>query len=422
MTTTIDQALDAACRSHPYYTTALYRLRLVADPSVPTMATSAAWVTHYNPATVAGWTVAEAGAVLVHELEHLLRQHSERCGDRDHGDWNVAADAEINQRLAGLPDGAVYPAALGMPDGRTAEVYYGAATHQPDKPQDPQDGDGDGDPQDGSGADGGKPQDGDGSGKPQGGSGKPGSGTDCGSAAGGAPRPWEAGDGPAPSDKAQEAIRRRVATDVLNSPGCGGDDADELRDWAEAELGMDRSRWYQALSIAVGRTLSATGAPTRWTWPGRRDPRDIGGAVLPRWTGERPSCAVIIDTSSSIAPGDLDMARAAGHYLGRMADVTYYGCNTRTVTYGATLPEHLRGGGGTNLVDGIDTAIADGAKCVVLITDCMTPWPAEPTRVPIIVGANRTATESVLTPGAWASSYTPPEWITVLALMDPSTD
>jgi predicted metal-dependent peptidase len=130
----------------------------------------------------------------------------------------------------------------------------------------------------------------------------------------------------------------------------------------------------------------------------------MGGAILPRWTGERPSCAVVIDTSSSVTAFDLEMARAAGHYIGRVADARYYSCDTRATSYGATMPDRLAGGGGTNLVRGIEMAIADGAKAVVVITDCMTPWPDEPTAVPIIVGANPGATKYVLGPDATALS------------------
>lgn len=213
-----------------------------------------------------------------------------------------------------------------------------------------------------------------------------------------------------------DAIRRATAEEVM-SRAPGSTDTDDIREWAEAELGIDRSRWYAALAGAVGHTLASSGAPTRWRWPGRRDPRDMGGAILPRWTGERPSCAVIIDTSSSITPGDLDMARAAGHFLGRMADVTYYGCNTQPTRYGDTLPERLYGGGGTNLVRGIDMAIEDGAQTVIVITDCMTPWPAVPTQVPIIVGANAAATHYVLRDDASVSYYRPPEWITIIPII-----
>ncbi len=390
----IDAAIQRTFATHPYYASAVLRLRIVATPEVPTMATSADWVTHYNQDTVRGWTVNETSAVLVHELEHLLRDHAGRCGHRDPKGWNVAADAEINQRLPGLPDGAVYPETLGLPRGRSAEVYYGASG-QDDKSDDGTAGDG-----------------------------APGDGPNCGSAAGGPTQAHEAGDAANPGEGAKDGgknAKRKVAQDVLQSGiGVGTEPGEELRDWAEAELGIDRSAWYGALAAAVGHTLAPYGAPTRWRWPGRRDMRDVGGAMLPRWTGERPSCAVVIDTSSSITPFDLEMARAAGHFIGRMADVTYYGCDTHATNYGSTMPERISGGGGTNLVKGIEMAIEDGARAVVVITDCMTPWPEEPTSVPVIIGANPTASAVVLGPNAsksYRQNYTPPEWMTVLPIV-----
>jgi predicted metal-dependent peptidase len=121
----------------------------------------------------------------------------------------------------------------------------------------------------------------------------------------------------------------------------------------------------------------------------------MGGAVLPRWASDRPEAAVIIDTSGSITPADIDMARAAGTLLARIADVTFYGCDTRPVCYGKELPERIGGGGGTDLRRGIAMAIRDGARAVVLITDCGTPWPTEDDMsaagVPMVVGANMSA-------------------------------
>jgi len=356
------------------------------------MATSADWVTHYNPEIVQKWSTAETAAVLIHELEHLLRRHHERCGERDPGRFNIAGDAEINQRLAGLPDGAVYPETLGMPRGRTAEVYYATGAPPP-------------------------PQATDGSGKPQ-----PGQPSKCGSSAGGPTQSHELGDAanPGTSKDGADAARHEVAANIVNGgilPGTGP--GDDLREWAETELGIDRAAWYSALSAAVGHTMAPHGAPTRWSWPGRRDMRDMGGAMVPRWTGTRPSCAVVIDTSSSITPFDLDMARAAGHYIGRVADTVYYACDTSAWRLGSTLPDTLPGGGGTDLRRGIDLAIAEGAKAVVVITDCMGPWATDPYNVPIIVGANPGADVILSSTDPAMRRWQPPEWMTVLPIIQP---
>jgi len=392
-TYSIDDVRRLATDRAPYYYHSLSRLRIVASGKVPTMATSADWVTYYNPERLAkDWTLAQAAAVLTHELGHLLRRHSERCGDRDHKRFNIAGDAEINQHVKGLPDGAVYPSSLGMPNGLTAEMYYGATNDNGN-----QDGSGDSQPGDGPAGDG---------------------APDCGSAADGIARDYEGGM-PGLSQGEQDDAIKATAQDILTGRGMGKADAEALREWAETALHIDRAQWYSALAAAVGTTLSTIGAPTRWRWPGRRDIADMGGAMLPRWTAERPSCAVIIDTSSSISPTDLDMAVAAGHFIGRMADVTYYGCNTRPTKYGASLPPGLHGGGGTDLRNGITAAVEDGARAIVLITDCFTMWPAEPLRIPLIVGGTPGAGSGMSAQnGRDGSPYQVPEWAVYIPIVD----
>lgn len=392
----MDAAIQSTHRTHPYYASAIGRLRIIADPSVPTMATSDQWVTHYNPAILAEWSVSEAGAVLVHELEHLLRDHAGRCEDRDHAAWNIAGDAEINARLTGLPEGAVYPETLGMPRGRSAEVYY-SATGAGRKPKSTT-GDGDGS--------------GDGDGQPGG----PGAPAKCGSAAGGGTQDHERGDAARPGSgvaNGGDDARQEVAESILGGEYPGTGEGTDLRQWAEAQIGIDRNAWMTALASVTGRSVASYGAPTRWRWPGRRDPSDMGGAMVPRWVGERPSVAVIIDTSSSIAPADLDIARVAATFLSRHADATFYGCSTRAVRYGPAIPDGLTGGGGTDLRRGIEMAIADGHKAIVIVTDCGTPWPSEWPGVPVIIGANIGARGILDNPN---SPYYPPQWTIVVPI------
>lgn len=397
----IDDALYSAFRSHPYYARSLSALRIVADPAVATMATSKEWVTHYNPATVAGWTVDETAAVLVHELEHLLRDHAGRACDREHGRWNRAADAEINERLPGLPDGAIYPETLGTSRGRTAETYYAVA------------GDDGGEGQSGQPGQPGEPGQ---SGSGQSGDGQPGQPGDCGSAADGQPRDYERGDAqtPGPGRKHDNgaSARRDAARDVLNNgSGIGTVDGDERRAWAESELGIDRSAWLTALASTVAQSVAAYGVPNRWAWPGRRDMRDMGGAMVPRWTGSRPRVAVVIDTSGSISPADLDLARTAATFLMRAADVTFYACGTRAHPLGTALPEHLSGGGATDMGEGVRHAAADGHKVIIVVTDCETRWGVDP-GVPVIIAANVGAA-SILS----SRSYPIPRWATVVPLL-----
>ena len=125
----------AAVEAMPYYARALFALSPVAAPGLKTFAVDKFWRVYVDPAmlgTDEGWSIPQAGAVLLHEVGHVLRDHGER-GDMvdspvDRTMWNVAADAEINDDLIaaglGLPDGVVTPTGIGCEDGHAAEVYY----------------------------------------------------------------------------------------------------------------------------------------------------------------------------------------------------------------------------------------------------------------------------------------------------------
>lgn len=381
---------EARQRAHwqaPYYWPALQRLQFNINPNVPTMGTTKGWVTHVNPERLREWTADETAAVIVHELEHLLRRHHERCGERNPGQFNIAGDLEINQRLSGLPDGGVYPATYDLPDGLTAEAYY-ALMPQDDQSDQSQDGDGSGEGA-GNGSE----------------SGANDQSAACGSAAGGEPAEWEADQPGHMSDSERERVIRETAqTAVGNAP------SDEVRQWAETELGIDRAEWMRALAAAIGRETGRLSSYAGWAWPGRRDMRDMGGAMLPRYVGHRAECAVIIDTSGSISDGDLDLAMAAGDFVKRNADATFYGCNTRVTEYGHHLPPTITGGGGTDMGIGILHAQERGAELIIVVTDCQTPWPdASAITAQVIVagnlGASRYFSEMV------------PEWADYLPLI-----
>jgi hypothetical protein len=346
----------------PYYWVGVQSLTYRPEPGLGTMATSAHWVTYYDPAMLRQWTTRETAAVIVHELEHLLRRHAERAPENcNHQRFNIAGDMEINQRLTGLPDGAMYPERYNMPHGLTAETMYRLMPDD-DETQGPPNGDGDGD---------GDGESGDES------SGEP---SKCGSAAGGPAGAYEV-PGKGITEAQAESIIRQVA-----SIAAGTADSAEVRAWAESELGIDKSAWMSALASAISGSIAAVSAPDGWVWPMRRDITDMGGAMMPRWTGHQPKCAVVIDTSGSITDNDISMAVAAGQFIAQAAEVTFYGCNTKATLYGASLPDGLRGGGGTDLRVGIDAAIADGAALVVVITDTYTPWHDEAPSADIIIG------------------------------------
>ncbi|MDZ4233180.1 MAG: hypothetical protein U1C73_05355, partial [Dietzia sp.] len=125
----------AAVEAMPYFARALFALSPVAAPGLKTFAVDKYWRLYVDPAMLGtndGWSIATSGAVLLHEVGHMLRDHGGRAetvaSPVDRTMWNYAADAEINDDLiaAGvrLPAGVVTPAGLGCEDGHAAEVYY----------------------------------------------------------------------------------------------------------------------------------------------------------------------------------------------------------------------------------------------------------------------------------------------------------
>lgn len=98
-----------AVESAPYLAHALFSVRPLAAVGLATFAVDRFWRLYVDPATLAEWGPQVAGAVLLHEACHLIRDHAGRAdslpGPVDHDRWNLATDAAINDDLirAGLP-------------------------------------------------------------------------------------------------------------------------------------------------------------------------------------------------------------------------------------------------------------------------------------------------------------------------------
>ena len=96
----------AAVEAMPYFARALFALSPVAAPGLKTFAVDRYWRLYVDPTmlgTDEGWSIPLAGAVLLHEVGHVLRDHGGRADSVDspvdRTMWNVAADAEINDDL-----------------------------------------------------------------------------------------------------------------------------------------------------------------------------------------------------------------------------------------------------------------------------------------------------------------------------------
>lgn len=371
----------AAVETMPYFGRALFALVPVAAPGLGTFAVDRHWRLYVDPAmlgTDSGWSIPQCGAVLLHEVGHVLRDHAAR-GDAvdcpvDRTMWNVAGDAEINDDLlaagVGLPGGLVTPAGIGCEDGHAAEVYYRELV-SPGSPRNPDPGNDGGD------------------------------GHGCGSGAGDVPVPGELpaqvdmGTGTGLSDVAADMVKIAVAQDVQQATQTGGAGRGTMpagiTRWAARKLAPATVPWQTTLRAAVRRAVEDQAGQVHHSWrrPNRRAPR---GLILPRLRAPKLTVDLIIDTSGSMGDDDLTAALSETRGVLRQAGVTL---RVLCCDAAATAPRMVRsiddvtltGGGGTDLRVGIDAALAarPPADVIVAATDGGTPWPVHRLRVPLIV-------------------------------------
>ncbi len=376
-----------AVEEAPYLAVALFSVQPLAAPGLGTFAVDARWRLYLDPACFSTWTPSQAGAVLRHEVGHLVRDHAGRAASadaHDHQAWNYAADAELNDDLldegADLPPGCVTPESLGCERGGFAETYYQALPHPPEA------NDGGGGSSDGGGDD------------------------TCGSGAGGPTRPWElgaeapGGDGEVEHggavgsagglDEAEaDLVRRQVAIEVARQSTSRGTTPGGWQRWAEAELAPPTVAWRKVLAGAVRQAVAwRTGmADYSYHRPGRRR---VPNVVTPAMRRPVPNLAVVVDTSGSMGQAELDAALAEVGGIARGVGVRGRQLRLLSVdaaVHGVTPVTDvarivLRGGGGTDMRVGIAAAEAlrPAPDAVVVLTDGATPWPDQPGRCRLV--------------------------------------
>jgi len=107
----ISRAKTNLALTDPFYGSTALELSTIHTDRIPTMATDG-YNLLYNDKWVDTITEEQVKGVIAHEVEHVLKLHHLRQGDRDHEKWNHACDYNINPRLteAGyyLPPGGLY--------------------------------------------------------------------------------------------------------------------------------------------------------------------------------------------------------------------------------------------------------------------------------------------------------------------------
>ena len=105
-------------RHRPYYARALFACPIAFTDKTGALSINGHWRIRANLRFAASHTVEQVAAGLIHEINHLLRDHhsrSLRAGvpDEGFGLWKIAADLEVNDDLRDdgldLPEGVFYP-------------------------------------------------------------------------------------------------------------------------------------------------------------------------------------------------------------------------------------------------------------------------------------------------------------------------
>lgn len=370
-----------AVRNQPYLAIALHSLQIRWVEGYGTFGVDKHWRMYVDPARVDAWTVEEIGGVLLHEVWHLLRDHHTRCETygAEPQQWNLAADAEINDDLvkAGitLPGSPVLPRDFGRPDGLLAEEYYRAMP--------------------------------------------PRRSADCGSGADGAVREHEDGpptaEAPGLSRTQAELVRVSCARDIAEAARSRGDVPDSWKRWADERL-VAKVDWRTVLAAQVRRAVASASGAVDYTW-GRPSRRTVPGVVLPALRRPVPTIAVVVDTSGSVDDGMLGQALAEidgalASSGARRGDVTVLSCDAEVAgkqRIRSSAQVTLAGGGGTDMRVGIAAAAALRPKpdVIIVLTDGDTPWPESPVRgSALVVGLLR------------QSGWPAPEWARVVICHD----
>ena len=374
----------------PYFGRALFAVQPVAAPGLRTFAVDAHWRLYMDPGLLAGpsaWPIRLGAAVALHEIMHLVREHAGRTEPLPAPvhplAWNLATDAEINDGLlAGgvpLPAGAVTPGSLSLPDDLLAEDYYAhlvpqALAGQLDRFDD----------------------------------GGPGCGSGSGGPAAPGEVPWDPASGlpgqaswdeaaglPGLGPAGGDLVRRVIAQDIKAAAGRGrGSVPAGLDRWADATLAAPTLPWQQVLRGAVRATIAAAAAGRADYTYLRPSRRRVPGVIRPAMRGVLISAAVIVDTSGSMGEAQLNAALSEIGGVLSASGISRDHLHVLACDAAAAAPQLVRslsdvrltGGGGTDMRVGIDAAmrLRPAPDVSIVLTDGDTPWPEQPTRVPLV--------------------------------------
>ena len=355
----------------PFFASVILSTDFVEDPKCPTAYTNYIKV-WYNPTFMNSLSVNVCQFVLVHEIMHIILKHNLRIGNRKPIRWNKACDYAINQELqdAGIE---VWEHCLidAKYKGMTAEQIYDVLTMEKEKEK----------------------------GKKRGG-GKPGEG--------------QPGGGGMPDDDDDIEDLGPMGQDL--SPDCAKDltdaEAKAISNDVSGKVAQAATMARAAGNMPANLALLVDGIinpPQPWeiilrefmtrmvyseeTWNRRN--RRFSVTLPSRVSTGMGELIIVGDTSGSMI-GDKIFAQLAqeinhcNEYVKPertrviWADYASFTAE-QTFEPGDEVKLEPQGGGGTDMRLPLKYAEKYEPCCVILVTDCETPWPSEPTPFPLIV-------------------------------------
>lgn len=356
----------------PWFAPALFACKIHLSEDVTVAAIDQHANIYFNPrvveqidaSTQKEVTLSQLGFIWVHEISHLLREHRQRAEEfnPDSRRWNIAADLEINdtewpglQMPTQFP--GVHPSKHQLPTGRLAEWYYRQLNEEVEIELF----------------------------------------WDEGSGVHGEPRPWEIGGGQqALGDVQREMMGRSVAQQMRQHQHWGSIPGG-WQSWAEQKL-KPKVDWRRQLRHRL-RTAISTGLGNRMDYTYRRPSRRqaVYDPILPPSLSGDVSArlACVVDTSGSISSHQL--GQAVAEVMSLLAEfqlpVTVIPCDASAydpIRIASTKDLfqllELPGGGGTNMIVGIETALKQqpAPDAVIVLTDGYTPYPQQAYRTPVL--------------------------------------
>ncbi len=385
----IERALVVARAFMPFYGPVLYSLRFkpVEETHTPTAATNNNWVMFYNEEWFDDLPPAQAGAVLCHEVGHLVKDAFRRAESREFKVWNIAQDFIINYELNELgkgrvsseadslktylesdfrmPDDTLTAQQYGLPEGWLEDDYYDALMDMKDL-------------EDKMGMHG----DGVGNGS-------------CGSAADGTQDPSNRGQGHMTEYDKERAVDGAMKEIAEAANRNAGNVPSSLSRMAEDYLNrQNRVNWRNQLQNVVNWFSQMVAGQADYASQKIRQRNPNPDLFLSGLVAYEPNVLFAFDTSGSMSAGDLERTavEACGIVQSMMGTPTFVSIDADMAepSKSRNVKEWIEqgglvGGGGTDMSIAVTYADEKKFDLVIIGTDGYTPWSDEVPRTNVVV-------------------------------------